>query len=123
MNNLLREQFAACHNQENWFVPLHIAVVGLSVETANWKENKLTNSIWEIVNHLIFWNERYLQRYKGIAASEEEIDNDATFRNTNESDWQSALARLDSVMTEWEKNMAEVNENKLSCIHSSSNEP
>ncbi|WMX56720.1 DinB family protein [Peribacillus sp. R9-11] len=59
---VLLEQMGACYEQKNWFVPLNIAIDGLSAEQASWKSRD-SNSIWQIVNHLIFWNERYLNRF------------------------------------------------------------
>ena len=78
---LLLEQFRTCYNGTNWywFVNLLTAIDSLTAEQAAWKDNSTNNSIWQIVNHLIFWNTRYLNRFKGIPVQEMKGDNDSTF--------------------------------------------
>lgn len=46
--------------ENTWFVSLLNSIDGLTEEQANWKPNETSNSISEIVNHLIFYNQRYL---------------------------------------------------------------
>jgi uncharacterized damage-inducible protein DinB len=116
LKTVLLEQMAACHDQKNWFVPLHVAIDGLSAEQAAWKTGD-SNSIWQIVNHLIFWNERYLNRFKGIPLTQEEVNNDATFDSTNPNgtneEWQSVVSQLHRVMSDWADAIKECDEEKL----------
>lgn len=93
-------QMAANHNEPNWFVPVERALDGLTEEQAKEKSGD-SNSIWEIVNHLIFWNERYLHRFKGTPATRKIDSNDETFLNENNVDWDDAKTQLFSVLTEW----------------------
>lgn len=103
---ILLRQMAANHNEPNWFVPVERALDGLTEEQANEKSGN-SNSIREIVNHLIFWNERYLSRFKGNPAVKKIESNDETFHSENSQDWESAKERLSAVLTNWVK---EVNE-------------
>ena len=58
------QQMEANFNDANWFVTVKEALNGLTEEQS--LENDSSNhNIREIVNHLIFWNERYLKRFKG----------------------------------------------------------
>lgn len=93
-------QMAANHNEPNWFVPIERALDGLTPEQACEKSGD-SNSIWEIVNHLIFWNERYLARFKGYSPSRNIESNDVTFHSENNQDWESAKKQLHNVLTEW----------------------
>ncbi|MFT4417064.1 DinB family protein [Fredinandcohnia humi] len=111
------DQFAACHDEPNWFVPLNKVLDGLTVEQAMWKESRNTNSIWQIVSHLSFWNERYLQRFKEEPVEETKIEsNDDTFTYNAEETvqgWERAVEKANNVMLEWRKAIAEADEDKL----------
>lgn len=112
---VLLKQLSACLDQPNWFVPLSAAIGGLSAKEASCKSGT-GNSIWQIVTHLTFWNDRYLTRFKELPLSQTHIANDETF-STNESvieeDWHSAIKALQNVLTEWIKALEECSEEKL----------
>ena len=64
----------------------------MTAEQAAWKpEGRADNSIWETVNHLLFWNERWLQRYRGELNKPQDVENKGTFKS-DETDWQVTLA-------------------------------
>ncbi|MFE4895288.1 DinB family protein [Peribacillus butanolivorans] len=113
---VLLEQMGACYEQKNWIVPLNIAIDGLSAEQASWKTGD-SNSIWQIVNHLIFWNERYLNRFKGLPLSQEEVNNNATFDSTNSNEtneeWKSVVLQLLRVMSDWADAIKDCDEEKF----------
>ncbi|MFE4242498.1 DinB family protein [Peribacillus butanolivorans] len=113
---VLLEQMGACYEQKNWFVPFNIAIDGLSAEQASWKTGD-SNSIWQIVNHLTFWNERYLNRFKGLPLSQEEVNNNATFNSTNpnetKEEWQSVVLQLLRVMSDWADAIKDCDEEKF----------
>lgn len=98
---ILLNQMAANHNEPNWFVPIDRALQGLTIEQAREKPGD-SNSIWEIVNHLIFWNERYLQRFKGNSPHQKVESNDETFENKNGQDWEAAKDKLFAILTDWD---------------------
>lgn len=53
-------------NKENWYAPLKPAIEGLSGEQASWKpEGAAVKSIWENVNHLIYYKERLAANLAG----------------------------------------------------------
>ncbi|MQR97116.1 DinB family protein [Fictibacillus phosphorivorans] len=97
---ILLNQMAANHNEPNWFVPIERALEGLTTEQASEKSGD-SNSIWEIVNHLIFWNERYLERFKGNSPVRKIESNDETFENENNQEWETVKKQLFSVLNDW----------------------
>ncbi len=100
----LLEQFTACYDENGWFVALKNAVKNLTAEQAIWKTENLDNSIWEIVHHLNFYNEAYLQRFKGIDYVYPTSDNSETFagaETVSEEAWRAEIEKFDSIMTEW----------------------
>ncbi len=107
IKDLLLEQLTACYDEDTWFVSVKNAVAGLSGEQAAWKPDGADNSIWEEVNHLIFWNERWLRRYRGELTYPEDIENTGTFKS-DETDWQKTLENLYAVMDQWRETLNEI---------------
>ncbi|MEP7037083.1 MAG: DinB family protein, partial [Acidobacteriota bacterium] len=64
IKEILLEQFTACYDENNWFVALKNALANLTADEADWKTENLDNSILETVNHLSFWNERWLKKLR-----------------------------------------------------------
>jgi uncharacterized damage-inducible protein DinB len=110
--DVILEQFLYCHNKNGWFVSFQNAVAGLTPEQAAWKSSESDNSIWELVNHLVFWSERYLNRFKGIPIQEMEGNNDTTFINKR-LEWQEVVDKFNAVMTEWYDAVYRSEEEKL----------
>lgn len=117
LKELLVEQMHSCHDQTGWFVSLNKALKGLTAEQASWKDGSTNNSIWQLVNHLIFWNENYLNRFREIPNSEYTEDNDLTFEGEKtsgtEDEWQKTVDKLNSVLTEWENEIENASREKL----------
>jgi len=112
MKEILLEQHTACYDENNWFVSLKTVLDGVTAEQAVWKPEGADNSIWETVNHIIFWNERWLQRYRGELNEPQDVDNDTTF-DSNEIDWQATLDKLTAVMDEWREKLEAITDEKL----------
>lgn len=111
--DVILEQFLCCHHKNGWFVSFQSAVAGLTPEHANWKKSDSENSIWEIISHLVFWNERYIMRFKEIPLPKMEGDNDSTFVNLNDSAWAEVVDRFNAVMTDWYNSVRECEDGKL----------
>jgi uncharacterized damage-inducible protein DinB len=109
---VLLEQFKACYDENNWFVSLKSALEGVSAEQAVWKPANVDNSIWESVNHLAYWNERYLQIWRKEMTDPQDVENKSTFRSS-ESDWNAARENLYRVMNEWKSELESVSEEQL----------
>lgn len=110
--DILIEQYTACYDENNWFVSLKTVLEGVNAEQAAWKPDGVDNSIWNTVNHLVFWNERWLQRYRGELNEPQDIDNDTTFQS-DESDWDATIQKLDAVMKEWREKLESIDDKKL----------
>jgi uncharacterized damage-inducible protein DinB len=111
--DVLLEQFNCCHTKSYWFVSFEKAVAGLTPEQALWKKSDSENSIWEIVSHLVFWNERFLNRFNNISVPAMEGSNDTTFTNLKDLEWQPVLERFDVVMNGWHEAIVNSEEEKL----------
>ena len=102
VKEILLEQFAACYDEDHWFVALRNAIRNLTAEQAAWKPDGADNSIWEIVSHLNFYNFAYLERFKGVDYVYPVDDNAETFSGgvTDEA-WAAEIARFDAIMSEF----------------------
>jgi uncharacterized damage-inducible protein DinB len=109
----LLDQLTMSYDENGWFVALKNALRNLTAEQAAWKPEALDNSIWGIVAHLNFYNERHLQRFNGEELPPSNLENAATFstrenRQTfaggeaaSEEAWRAETERFDSIMSGW----------------------
>ena len=110
--DVLIAQHTACYDENNWFVSVKNAIADVTAEQAAWKPTGADNTIWEEVNHLIFWNERWVQRYRGLLNYPEDIENTGTFKS-EEADWKATCENLYAVMDAWREILDEITEEKL----------
>ncbi|MFJ7726144.1 DinB family protein [Neobacillus sp. NPDC097160] len=78
--DVLVDQLLANANDPSFYVPFSESVANLSEEEAFWKPNDESNSIAEIVHHLLYWNETWQKRYeKSHVNAVASIDNNKSF--------------------------------------------
>lgn len=78
--DVLAEQLLANANDPSFYVPFSESVANLLEEEAFWKPNDESNSIAEIVQHLLYWNETWQKRYeKSHVNAVAPIDNNESF--------------------------------------------
>ncbi len=102
IKSVLLQQLKYTHTEQDWFVPINIAIQDVSVEQSNWRDSTDNHSIGQLVSHLIFWNERVLTAFVGNTPPEFKEDNKVTFNKYNEMEWPLAIKKLDSIQTAWE---------------------
>ena len=102
LKSALLEQLRSTHNNKDWFVPANVAVDGLTAEQAKWTDGKGNHSVGQLTNHLVFWDTRALEDFKGVAHAKFNGNNDETFNNFDAKQWSELTKRLDQVMTDWE---------------------
>ncbi|MCK9906108.1 DinB family protein, partial [Frankia sp. Cpl3] len=100
--DLLLKQLDHTYDQEGWYLPLQPALSGLTAAQANWRPSgEAANTIWETVNHLLYYKERLLERLQGNTPDYPATSNDDTFAGAGSSDdeeaWQATVARVEAV--------------------------
>ncbi|GGB47982.1 hypothetical protein GCM10011409_26870 [Lentibacillus populi] len=101
---LLLSQLNAVHNKSGWFVSLTQALKEVTVDEAMWKNHPNANTIWGIVNHLLYYNQAYLSRFKGTRGTRYKIDTNAqSFNNLEGYSWEKTLFLINQVMQEWKQ--------------------
>lgn len=113
LKSVLLEQLRSTHNKAEWFVPANTAVEGLTAEQASWTDGKGNHSVGQLVNHLVYWDRRSLQKFKGEPQEKFSGNNDETFNNFDAKKWDAMVKQLDEVMTDWEKAVEGADEAKL----------
>jgi len=112
LKGMLLEQLHSTHDKAEWFVPANTAVEGLTADQASWTDGKGNHSVGQLVTHLIFWNRRNLEKFKGGPQAKFSGNNDDTF-NYDPSKWDETRRQLDQVMTEWEKAVESADDAKI----------
>ncbi|MCH5584795.1 DinB family protein [Shimazuella sp. AN120528] len=113
--DIFLQQLTACFDQNHWFVSIKNALDGLTEEQALWKSGDKTNSIWEIVNHLNFWNKLYYDRFQGVFPDNVD-DNYNTFQSVDGSSWQETVDRCYQILSDWREALENSEEVKLDAL-------
>ena len=113
LRSILLEQLRTTHNEKDWFVPINVAVEGVTPEQANWKDGSGNHSVGQLTYHLLFWNGRELAKFKGEPAEKFSGNNEETFNNFDAKTWSATVKQLDQVMVELEKFVETADEQKL----------
>ena len=112
LKGVLLQQMRWTHSVKgDWFVPVSVAIAGITPEQANWKDKSGNHSIIELTSHLSFWGERNLLKLKGEQLPTFNGDNEESFRTT--LTWDAAVKKLDEVLTGWEKAIEAADQAKL----------
>lgn len=112
LRSILLEQLRSTHNVKEWFVPINVAVSGLTAEQANWTDGKGNHSVGQLATHILFWDRRNLEKFKGETVGKVN-SNDETFTSFDLKQWNETVKQLDEVMTEWEKVVETADDAKL----------
>ncbi len=115
--DLLRKQHDYSWDKETWFLPLKDVLEGLSSADAAWQPPGGGNTIWQIVNHLNYYNNRLIHDIAGRQANDALPSNLETFGapgnpEDNEA-WQDTLEKADQLSTELRKALAKIDDGAL----------
>lgn len=103
--DILTDQLLANANDPSWYEPFSVAVENLSEEQAFWKPNEDSNSIAEIVQHLLYWNQTWQTRYEAshVDAVPSIGNNDNSFIIPENFIFNDLKKQLLEVLIRWEK--------------------
>lgn len=110
---VLLKQLKSTHTEKDWFVPVKIALEGLTPEQVSWKDGSGNHSIGQLASHLVFWNERQLNNLLGLKNADFSGNNEETFEVFNQKNWNETEKKLDAVLTGLEKAIQAADETKL----------
>jgi uncharacterized damage-inducible protein DinB len=103
--DVLSNQLLANANDPSWYVSFKEAVEGLSEEEAFWNPNDECNSIAEIVQHLLYWNDTWQARYlkSHVNAIPSIGDNNKSFIIPENLTFMDLKERLLEVLLQWQE--------------------
>src|SRR5215469_14902307 len=103
LREVLLEQLHTTHDKEDWYVPINVAVAGLTPEQAKWTDGHGNHSVGQLVYHIWYWNWRNLANIKGEKVEKFSGNNDDTFDKYNPRTWNETVQKMDAVLTELEQ--------------------
>lgn len=106
---LLLNQLLANANDPSWYLPFTSSVKNVSEEDAFWKPNEASNSIAEIVQHLIYWNKTWQTRFiqSDVHAVPSLENNDQSFIIPEGQTFDDLKNTLLDVLLQWQKLLTE----------------
>lgn len=113
LKGILLESLRTTHNQKDWFVPVSIAVEGVTADQAKWQDKSGNHSIGQLTNHLAFWNSEQLAKFRGEKPPAYGGNNEETFNSFDSKTWDETVKRLNTVLTDLEKVVEAADENKV----------
>ena len=113
LKSVLIEELKTTHNKKDWFVPVNVALEGLTPEQAMWKDGSGNHSVGQLAYHLLFWNERQHATFKGDKPGEFNGNNEETFNKFDKNSWSQIVTKLDKVLTDIENIIQAADDAKL----------
>jgi DinB family protein len=113
LRSILLHELQTTHNKADWFVPISVAVDGLTAEQASWQPPAGGHSAGQSTYHLLFWNRLNLSRLKGESQGNFSGNNDETFEKFDNKQWADTVKQLDQVMADLEKLVETADDQKL----------
>ncbi|MGI8313747.1 DinB family protein [Halobacillus mangrovi] len=116
-NDLLLHVLDTSYSKENWFAPLKHTIEGITAEQASWRPAEGTaHTIWENVNHLIYYKERIVAKMKGNEGPRS-LDGDETFfitEQSNDDEWKKVVDRAEDAYRSIRQTLVDTSDEKLS---------
>ncbi|WNB93806.1 DinB family protein [Bacillus sp. NEB1478] len=99
--DLLLNVLDSTFDKESWYAPLRHAIEGITAEQASWRPvGETSKSIWENVNHLIYYKERLVANLEG-SEWKNHLSGDENFYLTEPSDqdkeWEKVVERAENI--------------------------
>lgn len=115
--DLLLNVLDSTFDKESWYAPFKNAIEGLTAEQAIWKPSgEATKTIWENVNHLIYYKERLAANLEGREWTHN-LDGDETFYLTNQSnddkEWRKVVERSENAQRNLRRVLSAISEKEL----------
>jgi hypothetical protein len=113
LRSILLDQLHSTHDKSDWFVCANVAVANLTPEQANWSDGKGNHSVGQLTYHLLFWNSRSLATFQGHPLPNFKGENTETFDKFDAKSWNDTVNKLNQVMTDLEKVVANASDAQL----------
>ncbi|WP_312112788.1 DinB family protein [Brevibacillus reuszeri] len=107
--DVVADQLLANANDPSWYLPFSDAVKDVTEEAAFWKPSEDSNSIAELTQHLIYWNETWQTRYieNNVQAVPSIGDNNKSFVISDTHTFAMLKEGLLEVLLKWQPLLSE----------------
>ena len=107
--DVVADQLLANANDPSWYLPFSDSVKDVSEEAAFWKPSEDSNSIAELTQHLIYWNETWQTRYieNDVQAVPSIGDNNKSFLIPENHTFAMLKEKLLEVLLKWQPLLSE----------------
>lgn len=104
-------------DKESWYAPFKHAITGLTADQARWKPaGEATKSIWDNVNHLLYYKERLVANLEG-REWKQHLDGNETFYLTEQSNddrkWEAVVKRAEKVQDNLRHVLSKLSDDEL----------
>ncbi|GIO04083.1 hypothetical protein J31TS6_01110 [Brevibacillus reuszeri] len=115
--DVVADQLLANANDPSWYLPFSDSVKDVSENAAFWKPSEDSNSIAELTQHLIYWNETWQTRYieNDVQAVPSIGDNNKSFLIPENHTFVMLKEKLLEVLLKWQPLLSE--EKVASSVH------
>ncbi|MBS4194201.1 DinB family protein [Lederbergia citri] len=135
--DIFRMEYDFSWDTQTWFLPLESALEGVNSTDASWQPPGGGNTIWQIVNHLNYYNALLVRQLNDTQLRKKASNNKATFGDIGEpvsekwkavlavntfgdigesadsEKWKEVLAETRIICENLRKSLAQVNDSKL----------
>ncbi|MDX8342170.1 DinB family protein [Rossellomorea sp. YZS02] len=114
---LLLRMLDTTYDQESWYAPFKPAIEGLTAVQACWRpDGEATKTIWENVNHLIYYKERLTAKLEGREWTNP-LDGNDTFYLTeqvnDDKEWRAIVERVETAHQGFREALSQTTEAKI----------
>ncbi|MHC0038855.1 DinB family protein [Pseudoneobacillus sp. C159] len=115
--DLLLKVLDSTFDKESWYAPFKDAIDGLTAEQAIWKPSgESTKTIWENVNHLIYYKERLAAKLGGRDWILN-LDGNETFhfieQSNDDMEWKKVVARSENAQRDLRQALSAMSDREL----------
>ncbi|MGM0752497.1 MAG: DinB family protein [Bacillota bacterium] len=115
--DLLLRMLDTTYDKESWYAPLMPAIEGLTAEQAMWTPTgEATKTIWENVNHLIYYKERLTAQLEGREWTRK-LDGNETFSLTeqlnDDKEWITVIERVETAQSRLREALSKTSDAKI----------
>lgn len=115
--DLLLNVLDSTFDKESWYAPFKHAIEGLTAEQAMWKpSDEAMNTIWESVNHLIYYKERIAANLEGREWIHNLDGNDTfylTEQSNDDTEWKKVVERSENAQRNLRQVLSSISEKEL----------
>lgn len=117
LKDLLLQQMDFTYEKEGAYPPLRAALAGLSATQAAWKPDPRRHSIWQIVRHLIQWDEAALDALTDRPRAYQELQSvDWREAKGDEGEWVQDVARVHEVGSRLKERLRAMDDRDLGAL-------